>query len=296
MIRWKTDRISSMMGRSVVCGQRGADGTRSVPATFAWGENCVVKTVVVIGASNVTLSLPLIWSSVRQSVAGPCRVLVAAAHGRSFGTPSTVFGRTLPGIQECGLWQALEDAIHSEDSDAEVLALVTDVGNDILYGAHPAQISDWVTDAVENLIGVRATIALSELPLQSLRRLSRHRFLFFRRMLFPRSQLTYEDAQEYAEILNGRLLDLIRHHELIRLRPETRWYGLDPIHVRRKFRREAWPMFLSPLISGLEANPAGIGESLRVWRRKPATSWRGKKRRTTEQPVLKDKESELWLF
>ncbi len=251
-----------------------------------------MQNVVIIGASNVTLALPLIWKSL---VRGPeaTRLFVAAGHGRSFGLPSTVMGRTFPSLLECGLWQSLEQP----PLDSGTLqVLITDVGNDILYGASVDQIVDWVTECVDRFTALRGDIALTSLPRESLVNLSPSRFRFFRTILFPRSRLCFEDCMAQARELDQKLVDLATDRSLSLVGTESHWYGADPIHVRRRFRPEAWQRFLALLASEPDVKAATTRDSLRVWRQKAEVRWRGRRRLESSQPVLDEDQSQLWLF
>jgi hypothetical protein len=64
--------------------------------------------------------------------------------------------------------------------------LVTDVGNDILYGFSAEQTLAWVAEALDRLSRVTQDIVLTDLPLASIRRLSNLKFLAFRSILVPR--------------------------------------------------------------------------------------------------------------
>jgi len=251
-----------------------------------------VRTIVIVGASNVTIGLPMIWSSLQQSVAEPLRLVVAAGHGRSYGMPSTVLGRTLPSIQECGLWEFLQE--HGDACRVDVL--LTDVGNDLLYGADVAQTLHWVTSTVDRLEPSASNLVLTELPVNSLQQLSRNRFRLFRQLLFPSSQLTYESAREQAVELNERLVELAGNRCGWRVSPEPHWYGFDPIHIRRWYRAEAWTRYLSPLEPDFRARRTDPLTSWQVWSKKPQRHWKDARVITSPQPAIRTSQSELWLF
>lgn len=251
-----------------------------------------MRNVVVIGASNVTLGLPVIWRALSQRP-GPTRLFVAAGHGRSYGMPNTVLGRTLPSILECRLWKTLDEQLNEPD---ETVALITDVGNDILYGAPVSQIVDWVAECSQRCEDRGARVFVTTLPRESLASLSPARFGFFRRMLFPSSRLTFEDGMSQANDLNRQLTELVTERSHTLVPTERHWYGADPIHIRRRCRPEAWQQFLSPLLSDITVQPAGVKSSIKVWRRKAAVRWRGKRCLETTQPVFDQTDSQLWLF
>ncbi len=290
-----------------------------------------METLVIIGASNVTLSLPVIWAGVAGS-SSPRRLLVAAGHGRSFALPNTVLGRMLPSILECGLWNALgelqshgvvtgrrernreglpvgwvsdltttKSGVETESrpaipNDAPTKALITDVGNDILYGASVGQIVGWVRECVARLQSLGVETRMTHLPLDSLRSLSRRRFLFFRKLLFPASVLSYEAALSSAEELDAALAELSVTAGLECAAPQPHWYGLDPIHIRRRARPEAWQQFLTPLVEGFSPRHPGPLAQQRVWIQKAAVRWRGSREFVTPQPCLTEGSTELWLF
>ena len=68
--------------------------------------------------------------------------------------------RTLPGILESGIWRHL-----STVPPSPTRALVTDVGNDILYGFGAEQTLAWVREAVDRLQSTTRDIVLTDLPM-----------------------------------------------------------------------------------------------------------------------------------
>src|SRR5688572_25820972 len=86
--------------------------------------------VVVLGASNVTRGISTIYETARLAVGGPLDLYAAFGHGRSLGLHTRVLGRGLCGMLDAGLWRALGDATRPRDS----FALLSDIGNDLLYG------------------------------------------------------------------------------------------------------------------------------------------------------------------
>lgn len=250
-----------------------------------------MQTIVIIGASNVTLSLPVIWSTLSRSSSEPFRLVVAAGHGRSFGMPNTVLSRTLPSILECGLWETLDKLDDSES----IHAIVTDAGNDLLYGADSAQTMSWVAETVDRLARRTQKILITGLPIDSLNSLSERRFNFFRRVLFPNSTLTFETALDEGVELHGQLLGF-GDGNIANTTPEARWYGLDPIHIRRRCRREAWERYLSLCMQDTSFRGAGRIADLSVWKGTADRRWKRSRLLTSQQPALVKNGNELWLY
>ena len=119
--------------------------------------------VVLIGASNLSLAFPDVLDAARALWGGPLEVLAAHGLGRSYGIPTRVLGRELPGILECGLWPALE-ALEPRPA----VALLTDPGNDIAYQVPVERIAGWMRETVLRLERAGARIVVTRPPLASL--------------------------------------------------------------------------------------------------------------------------------
>lgn len=253
--------------------------------------------VILLGASNVTLSFPRLWHGLRRASAEPLEMFAAHGHGRSFGMWSRVGPRGLPGILDCRLW---DDLAAQPPSIEPPRALVTDIGNDLLYGVEPDQIAAWVATCLERLSAMSARIVLTQLPLASALSVGRARFQFFRSLLFPTSDLPFDDLRPQVARLNQRLVDLGNKHNIPTLELRSQWYGLDPIHIRRRHRCPAWQELLASWFddsTNVHFQAASPTESLRQWRQRPCERrWFGREQ-TTAQPTLRDSDgSALWLY
>lgn len=193
--------------------------------------------VVLLGASNLTRALATVVRLAQAAAPADC--LIACGHGRSYGVASTVLGRTLPGILECGLWERLSGEPH-----VRVRALVTDVGNDLLYGSSPERIAQWVEACLARLAAVDARIVMTGLPLASLAALSPWRFALISRALFPMHRVRFDTARAGAVDLNDRLRELAARFGAAWIEPVAEWYGFDPIHIRRRVWGVAWKKIL----------------------------------------------------
>ena len=117
-----------------------------------------IARVVALGASNLTRGLHTVVSTARAAWGPGVEVLGALGHGRSYGVDSRLVVRTLPGILQSGLWSALESL-----PPAATRGLVTDVGNDILYGFTAPTILEWVEESVDRLQRVEHVTYVSAL-------------------------------------------------------------------------------------------------------------------------------------
>lgn len=211
---------------------------------------------VLLGASNLRRSLPLVVDLLRRRAGGPVEALAACGHGRSYGAWSRfLFVRRLPGIAGCGLWRALDGR-----PPLPTFALLTDVGNDLVYGVEPARIAGWVEACLDRLAGLGAEPVLSLIPLARLERLSPWQVRLAVSLMYPGRPAPWPGLLEGARELDERLRLLARERGVLAVEPEASWYGLDPIHLRRAKCREAWER----LTAAGTASPAAASGRLRL--------------------------------
>jgi hypothetical protein len=256
--------------------------------------NALPRRIILLGASNVRLGLPVAIATARRVWGGPLDVLAACGLGRSYGRCRLVLGRALPGIRECGLWEAL-----NRRPIVPTAALITDVGNDLLYEVPVPEIVAWVRECVDRLLESGAKIVLTPLPLCNITTLSRSKFLLLRSILFPRCRFTLATVRERALDLDERLRDLARQRNLVLAEHRPEWYGFDPIHVRWRHRSKAWQEMLGkwpdaappphPTLSpsGGEGRVRGwlLRHSLYVHRLTPERHWLFGRERHQVQPA-----------
>lgn len=196
---------------------------------------------MLLGASNLKVALPFLIDDLRRAAGGPIEVLAACGHGRSYGRWSRfLYIRHLPGITQCGLWDALE-----RRPPLPTVGLITDVGNDLAYGELPETVAGWVESCLVRLSGQGAGTVCTFLPLQGLEMMSDLRYYAARSILFPGRRVPRRALLERARELDRQLRRLTREHAARTVEPEASWYGIDPIHVRRRWRRRVWDLILA---------------------------------------------------
>jgi hypothetical protein len=219
-----------------------------------------VSRVVALGASNLTRGFQPVVAASRAAWGPEVQVVAALGLGRSYGSTSRLLVRTLPGILDSGLWRELESSPR-----VPTRALVTDVGNDILYGFSAEQTLAWVEEAVSRLLAFTQDVVVTGLPLASIRRLSRPKYYVLRSILVPSCRLSLERVLETAERVDQGLAELARDRgaRFFALKPS--WYGFDPIHIRPALWNTAWQEIL-----GTDCVVGGFGvEALRLYLMRP---------------------------
>ncbi len=207
--------------------------------------------VVLLGASNLTLGLPTVLATMRARLGpGPLEIFVAAGHGRSYGRWSRVGLRGLPGILGCGLWPAAR-----KPTRGRTHALLTDIGNDLAYGASPEELTGWVTACLDHLAEISADVVLTLLPVRSLACLAPWRYHLVKTVMFPGRRLPFRTLHAHVAAVNERLLTLASERRLTLVEPPADWYGRDTIHLRKSRRAAAW----AEILSRWDGTPADAG-------------------------------------
>jgi hypothetical protein len=209
--------------------------------------------VILLGASNLTRGFRTVIEVARARLGAPLEVFAALGHGRSYGPePSSFLGRTLPGIQSSGLWTRL-----AAEQPRPARALVTDLGNDIAFGAAPARVAGWLETALDRLEAAGARPVITGLPLGRLEALDPFWFGFWRRLFFPGRDLERERVLDAARELEAAAERLARARGLAFVPARGEWYGRDPIHYGRARERAAFEAILASWGDGAGARPLG---------------------------------------
>ena len=77
-----------------------------------------------------------------------------------------------------------------------------------------------------------------------LQELTRFQFHVARTIHFPTSSLRYDNAMQSIVALNNAVSELANDYQARFVLPNSDWYGLDPIHIRRRNQRVAWKKIL----------------------------------------------------
>jgi hypothetical protein len=168
--------------------------------------------------------------------------------------------RGLPAIRECGLWTALDQR------GAPTHALVTDIGNDIAYGATPGELAGWVEACLGRLAGRGVRPIVTLLPAESLGRLARWQYHVFKTVLFPGRRLPFPVFHARLAEANARLTEVAAGLGAVVVAPPGEWYGADAIHLAARRRAAAWHAILSTWGAGANAAPLTCRRLAPAWR------------------------------
>lgn len=242
------------------------------------------QRVVCLGASNLARCLGPLWSTMHAIHDQPLDVMMAMGHGRSYGSKSHFLAqaRSLPGISDCDLWTEL-----SQRDALPTTALVTDIGNDLLYGYSPEEIASWVEQCLDRLDKINARCAVTRLPVENLDQLSPWWFWCMRTLMFPGCRITSQELRAAATKVNELLEGICDRQNCTLLAHRLDWYGIDPLHIRRKHAALAYQEWLNAWgkTSEQKYRPLSSIEWLHLRTRLPKQYWLLGRPLKCEQPT-----------
>ena len=206
------------------------------------------RTVILLGASNLTIGWRPLLLALRSTVDEPIDLHVATGMGRSYCDWSSFWFRRLQAITACGLWAHLDSTRDLQASPDEApLVLLTDVGNDIVYGQTPETIAQHVEECITRILAWRpaARIVMTGLPMVSVSAITRTQFLIARSILFPFCFLSLDTIQRRSSELDEAVRSLAARFSIPVVTPERHWYSHDPIHVLKDLRQNVFKLYLS---------------------------------------------------
>jgi hypothetical protein len=243
------------------------------------------RRLILLGASNLTRGIGTVVETALRLWGGPLEIMVALGHGRSYGLRKAFLWRELPGITACGLWDAL-----ARRPALPTAALVTDIGNDLLYEVAVPEIDAWVQWCLDRVQNVSDRVVMTPLPLFVLHELTRTRYHLLRRIIFPGSRLDLRALTERAHDLDRRVRDSAARRKIPLVETRPGWYGYDRIHFQKRHEPRAWSHILAGW--GLDAGPIRVSRpSLWRWlylrRLRPELRWLfGREQRRTQPAGL----------
>lgn len=197
--------------------------------------------VVALGASNLSRGLSRLLQASRCCSSSAFDLVVAAGHGRSYGANSRIWNRNLPSILESGLWRSIDKMLRRDVfGNSPRLAVITDIGNDLLYGFSIEQIATWLEEVIHRLHLQQFNIVITKLPIESIQSVGPRRFRLLKTFFVPGCRQSLEEIKEQSRQMNNSIVRLAKKYQLSIIEQPGFWYGLDAIHIRRSCLDDLW--------------------------------------------------------
>ncbi|MFQ5444990.1 MAG: hypothetical protein ACE5EK_10285, partial [Nitrospinales bacterium] len=148
--------------------------------------------LVLLGASNLARGYyGLIHFLRRHLHPRPLLVLNALGPGRGYCAEGGIFNVVYPPIRACGIMDAVRE---KAKPPCRVVALITDIGNDIMYGVPVKTITDCVVELLKTFRELDANVLMTSIPSSMERDIGKIPFAILRTLFYPKSQVERSQA------------------------------------------------------------------------------------------------------
>lgn len=193
--------------------------------------------LILLGASNLARGYSALVDFIRRQLAPrPVEVLAAFGPGRGYCSWGGIFHVTYPPIDSSILFKKAEKRAQTAHS---VHVLMTDIGNDILYGVDAGRIIQTIEGIQGRLLNMNARVYTTTLPAYFEQEISPAVYYGIRTLLFPSSRVSPEQVTEAVIRIN----DFLRtpHDKRISNLPALdSFLSWDHIHYSLLQGHEAW--------------------------------------------------------
>lgn len=193
--------------------------------------------LVLLGASNLARG----WFALTRYMKAclhprPVEVLIATGPGRAYRAQGGLLNVVYPPIQSSSIFEAARE---KSEAGYQLLALVTDMGNDIMYGVTVDSLIETMEQVFDRLRTLPARIHFTTLPVRFEQGVHPAWYYFLRTVLLPSSRVSFEEARQAITRFNGYLRESAsaKGHMI----PDMdRFLGYDEIHYGWFQGRQAW--------------------------------------------------------
>ncbi len=193
--------------------------------------------LIFLGASNLSRACFALSRHMKVCLhPRPVEVLIASGPGRAYRASGGLLNVTYPPILSSEIFEAAQERAKS---GTQVIALVTDIGNDIMYGVPVEEVISTLQQVFAKLQTMNGEIFYTTLPVAFEKGVHPLWFYILRSLLLPFSRVSYDEATAGIIEANQFLKkSASRHCHWI---PDMDCYlGYDEIHYGWLRAHHAW--------------------------------------------------------
>ena len=214
-------------------------------------ENHNSVLFIFLGASNLSRSFYGLKRCITRCLfPRPVSFIHALGPGRGYISQGGILNITYPPILQCDILKA---AYKQRKINHKVVALITDIGNDIMYGVSVEEIIGGLQSLFDTLTELEASIFVTSIPVDLKKDIGGFYFRILRRVFFPNSPVEHYQASKAIEVINNFITQSLNKN-IIAINEMKQFCGIDKIHYSLFKSRSAWSHIASNLTDPLDAN------------------------------------------
>ena len=206
---------------------------------------------VLLGASNLARGHHAIAEYIRNAMGTRCiGFYFALGPGRGYRVAGGIMSHSYSPIETCGILESVERKTRGKIG---LKVLVTDIGNDIMYGISGGELIDCLNGIFQRLENMGADICVSPISVWLEKELDPVKFYFLRTLFYPRSSETYRGTIDAISAVNLYIKNEAKTRVTVIEGLDT-FFGLDRIHYDCLKSGLAWRLIAQSLLSGASGN------------------------------------------
>jgi hypothetical protein len=140
----------------------------------------------------------------------------------------------------------------------KITVLLTDIGNDIMYGVPESSLIESLDALIENSLQMNAEVFLTSIHVDVSKDMGKTSFKLFKSIFYPNSPVTFDQADSTVKRLNHYLAEKSLKNERVHLvNGLGAFCGLDKIHYGLLKSHLAWSRVANAMLLELGVTPAG---------------------------------------
>jgi hypothetical protein len=211
---------------------------------------------VLLGASNLSRGYSALTGHISQSISqSSVQCITAQGPGRGYCVRGGLLNFTYTPIGECRIMQFTEDHVQQ---GGRVAVLITDIGNDIMYGVSETSLIDCLDTLIEKALRWNAEVFVTSIHVDVSKDLGKTSFRLLKAIFYPKSLVTYDQADSSVKRVNQYLQEKSDQNEGVHLLSGLGAYsGMDKIHFSMWKSHIAWSYVANEMLLALDVVPAG---------------------------------------
>jgi hypothetical protein len=209
---------------------------------------------VLLGASNLARGYSALKRHISKNISAS-EFLNALGPGRGYCTRGGLFNFTYSPIGECSVMKFAE--IYAERG-FRITVLLTDIGNDIMYGVPESSLIESLNILIEKSLQMNAEVFLTSIHVNVSKDMGKTSFKLIKSIFYLNSPVTFDQAESAVKKLNYYLVEKSLQNERVHLVSGLGAFcGLDKIHYGFFKSHLAWSRVVNAMLLELGVKPAG---------------------------------------
>ncbi len=209
---------------------------------------------VLLGASNLARGYSALTRHISKNIPAG-EFLNALGPGRGYCARGGLFNFTYSPIGEC---RVMESAKVYAERGFRVTVLLTDIGNDIMYGVPELSLIKSLDTLIKKSLQMNAEVFLTSIHVDVSKDMGKASFKLLKSIFYPNSPVTFDQADSAVKKLNHYLAEKSQQNERVHLVSGLGAFcGMDKIHYGLFKSHLAWSRVANAMLLELGVRPVG---------------------------------------